>query len=497
MSTTTETVTWSQYKPQETQRRLSRSSTITPSVSEYRSGFSKTAFGNIELEEIPDKQGNITRATSNLESNSYPKALDPDACPPKRSIALVLLNNLMSEMSLTIALPISAAYTEILGGTDAFSGLVIGIPTMISLVCLYPMLRFANPKSANGYTLYFRPLIVSCISQIIGHLLYSLAYRAQWLYLILIGRMCSGVGFTMFLYHKTYLTDKNFVGQNRSTFLATLNILAQILGSMAGAFLGGILAKASMHLTDPIWNQYTAGSWFMLFIWIVYSIFLSIFFKEVRVGNTATNVRKPESFTGKTAPLSFKQKFMLCFLSMAAFISIFNVAGYQTSVPIYAKALYHYNPFQSGNFLSLSSLVIAPFVFFSTFLSKWLEDRQIMLYGFMMGIVALIVHLVLDAVHKIPVQPYFVLYSIMQFGFSVGSAPLVSLATKQLHPKYHMITGVVVQVGISIGETVGSICGGAIFDITTVGFIAMNLGIALLVFIQLLYLWTFIKTKTG
>ncbi|CAA21054.1 transmembrane transporter [Schizosaccharomyces pombe] len=497
MSISIETITKrNQYRVDQPQRQPSRLSTVA-SISEYQSDYSKTVFEEIELEVIPNKQNISTRSFRNDGNDSDPQTLDPDAYPPKRSIAFVLLNSILSDMSMSTALPISAAYTEILGGTDAFSGLVIGIPTMISLVCLYPMLRFANPKSANGYTLYFRPLIVSCISQIIGHLLYSLAYRAQWLYLILIGRMCNGVGFTMFLYHKKYLTDKHFVGQNRSTFLATLNILAQTVGFMAGSFLGGLLAKACMHLTNPIWNQYTVGSWFMLFAWCIYGILLSIFFKEIRADGNDSSARKPENFNGQAVKLSYTHKFMLVFLSMVAFISYFNIAGYQASVPIYAKELYHYNAFQSGNFLSLSALVIAPLVFLSTFLSKWAEDRDMMLYGFILGILALVVHLVLDVLHKVRVQPYFVLYSAMQFGFSIGSAPLISLATKQLHPKYHILVGIIVQIGISAADTVGAICGGAIFDITTVGFIALNLGIAVLVFIQLLFLWNSIKTKTG
>jgi hypothetical protein len=31
---------------------------------------------------------------------------------------------------------------------------------------------------------------------VLGNILYALAYKAEWLYLILIGRMVSGMGFT-------------------------------------------------------------------------------------------------------------------------------------------------------------------------------------------------------------------------------------------------------------------------------------------------------------
>ncbi|EPY52739.1 MFS transporter [Schizosaccharomyces cryophilus OY26] len=465
-----------------------------------RAGNEEPFTENIELHTLPSKQKQTQiededEITTTQTGPYYPEE-DPDKYPPKRSIALILINNLMSEMSATTALPISAAYTQYLGGTDAFSGLVIGIPTLVSLVLMYPMLRFANPKSANGYTLYFRPMFTSCFAHIIGHLLYSLAYRAHWIYLILIGRMFNGIGFTMFLYHKKYLSDKEFVGRNKSTFLSTLNILAQTLGFMSGAFIGGTLAKASRNIHSPYWNEYTAGSWFMLIAWGVYMVFLKSFFIEILPENNRSVTHREGTSGEQTVRLSLIQKIFVSFLFLTAFVCYFTIMGYQTSIPIYAGRLYNYNAFQTGNFLALSSLVIAPFILLSTFLSKWLEDRQIMLLGVLIGIIALVLHLILDAVHKIPVQPYFLLYSVMSFGFSVGSAPLVSLSSKQLHPKFQILVSIVVQVGVSLADTVGAITGGAIYNITTIGFIAMNLGLAVLVFIELLCLWNSIKEKT-
>ncbi|WBW74539.1 transmembrane transporter [Schizosaccharomyces osmophilus] len=455
---------------------------------------------NIELQTLPNKQKQkqtqVEEVSTTTEAGMYYFEEDPNMLPPKRSIAFILINNLMCEMTATTALPISAAYTQYLGGTDAFSGLVIGIPTLVSLAFMYPMLLFANPKSAHGYTLYFRPLLISCFSQIIGHMLYSLAYRAHWVYLILIGRMFNGIGFTMFLYHKKYLADKEFVGRNRSTFLSTLNILAQTLGFMSGAFIGGVLAKASRNSKNLYWNEYTAGSWFMLIAWAVYMVFLKLFFKEVLPVNNRDLTQRAEANQGRGIRLSFVQKCFVVFLFLAAFSCYFTVMGYQTSIPIYASRAYDYNPFQTGNFLALSSLVVAPFILFSTLLSRWLEDRQIMLLGVLLGTIALVVHLILDAVHKLPVQPYFVIYSLMTFGFGVGAAPFMSLSSKQLHPKFQILVSIVVQVGISLADTVGAITGGAIYNITTVGFIAMNLGLAVLVLIALLCLWNSIKEKT-
>ncbi|EPX72681.1 membrane transporter [Schizosaccharomyces octosporus yFS286] len=481
------------------QRRHTASSGPTRRASAFSRTEDMEPVGeSIELRPLSSKQKQL-QAEDNLttvEAGMHYFEEDQDMLPPKRSIAFILINNMMCEMSATTALPISAAYTQYLGGTDAFSGLVIGIPTLVSLAFMYPMLLFANPKSAHGYTLYFRPLFTSCFAHIIGHLLYSLAYRAHWIYLILIGRMFNGIGFTMFLYHKKYLADKYFVGRNRSTFLSTLNILAQTLGFMSGAFLGGVLAKASQNSRNSYWNEYTAGSWFMLIAWGVYMIFLKVLFKEVLPDDNRDVSHRAEASQAQSIRLSFLQKCFIIFLFLAAFTCYFSIMGYQTSIPIYASRAYNYNPFQTGNFLALSSLVITPFILFSTLLSKWLEDRQIMLLGVLLGALALVIHLILDAVHKLPVQPYFVLYSLMTFGYGVGAAPFMSLSSKQLHPKFQILVSIVVQVGVSLADTVGAITGGAIYNITTVGFIAMNLGLAVLVLIVLLCLWNSIKEKT-
>ena len=46
---------------------------------------------------------------------------------------------------------------------------------------------------------YKLPLHISCGASIIGHILYACAYKANWLYLILLGRIVSGLAFSMYV----------------------------------------------------------------------------------------------------------------------------------------------------------------------------------------------------------------------------------------------------------------------------------------------------------
>jgi hypothetical protein len=151
-------------------------------------------------------------------------------------------------MSFFIIVSSSNAYAEHLGGDATFSGVVIGIPTVFSGLILIPMTKYDR----GGYV---RPLHFICAMAILGHILYGLAYRANWLYLILLGRIVNGFAFTGFLYTKRYCTDPRFVGMRRRTTLASFLVLGQGLGMSAGPFLGGLLYKVGF--ANRIFNGFT------------------------------------------------------------------------------------------------------------------------------------------------------------------------------------------------------------------------------------------------
>lgn len=54
----------------------------------------------------------------------------------------------------------------------------------------------------------------------LGNIIYGLAYRSNFLYLILIGRIVAGFGFIAFMYSKRYCSDHRIVGIRRRTTLA-------------------------------------------------------------------------------------------------------------------------------------------------------------------------------------------------------------------------------------------------------------------------------------
>lgn len=138
------------------------------------------------------------------------------------------------QISFFIIVSSSNAYAQHLGGTSTFSGLVIGIPTVFSGLALLPLLKLDQ----GGYKI---PLHFACGASLLGHVLYGLAYRANFLYLILIGRIVSGFGFTFWMYSKRYCSDHRIVGVRRRTTLAGWLVVGQAVGFSLGPFVGGLL----------------------------------------------------------------------------------------------------------------------------------------------------------------------------------------------------------------------------------------------------------------
>ncbi|EEB07914.1 membrane transporter [Schizosaccharomyces japonicus yFS275] len=444
----------------------------------------------------------VGNSDSHLEYASSQKSqnrsfIEANHTPPKISIALILLNSFLLDVSLTIVVPTSAAYTEHLGGKASFSGLTIGIPNLIALLFMWPVIRFASPKSAHGYTLYFRPLVISGVSSIVGNLFYVFAGKSNVLYFILIGRILNGAAFTMFLFHKRYLTDKLLVGVNKRTFLGGLNILAQTFGMMAGPFIGGLMAKATIHSKNAIWNQYTSGTWVWTGVWVVYLIASAFLFKEVTGNGIAQETTQPENDTPSESQvkLSKTNKFMLFTLSLAAFVSYFTIDGYQTSIPIYTEKQFGFSNFASGNFLALGALVIAPFVLCSSYMSRWLGDREIVLYSLLLGLFGVLLHIILISAHAVTTVSYFFSYVIMFLGLSITVGPLLSLLSKQLHPRYHELAGFSIQFAVCTSNTIGSVCGSSIYSITPIGFAILCLAQVVLCLTCFPFLWSKLKTK--
>ncbi|OSX62819.1 hypothetical protein POSPLADRAFT_1140707 [Postia placenta MAD-698-R-SB12] len=202
--------------------------------------------------------------------------------PKTMSLVIVLLASALLQVSFFIVVSSSDQYAQHLGGTATFSGLVIGIPTVFSGLALVPLMKLDQ----GGYK---RPLHFACASAFLGNVLYSLAYRANFLYLILLGRIVSGFGFTFWMYSKRYCSDPRIVGVRRRTMLAGWLVLGQGGGMTIGPFFGGLFYKVGF--SNGVFNGYTAPTWVLAGVWAVFWVFSALCFEDVpAVSRTAQDI---------------------------------------------------------------------------------------------------------------------------------------------------------------------------------------------------------------
>ncbi len=126
---------------------------------------------------------------------------------------------------------------------------------------------------------YAKPFNIAYAAAIVGNVIYALAYRSNWLYMILIGRIVSGFGFISFMYSKRYCSDSRIIGLRRRTTLASWLVVGQAFGFSAGPFFGGLLYKIGFH--NKVFNGVTSPGWIMAGIWALFWALSNVIFKDV------------------------------------------------------------------------------------------------------------------------------------------------------------------------------------------------------------------------
>ncbi|KAH7879907.1 major facilitator superfamily domain-containing protein [Lentinula edodes] len=379
---------------------------------------------------------NVTQVLSSVD--------DPELKLPKRSsLVIILLANALLQISFFIIVSSSNEYALHLGGTSTFSGVVIGIPTVFSGLTLIPLMKYDR----GGYGL---ALNISCAASISGMVLYACAYKANWLYLILLGRITSGVGFAMWMYCKRFCSDPRIVGIRRRTTLASWLMVGNGVGMGLGPLFGGIFYRyvGFGKGTGNVWNGFTSPAWVLAGLWAVYWVAVRIWFDDViekpsiesdpenieledktpvqlmdntsnddPVNASGTSFRHhvrpspsssnmpsrspspPTEHSGKLELGQWASVVCICWFAMASF---FILGAWEANIPVYGSVDPHLNftPFSAGNFLGIGALACFPFFVLNVFLARRVQDRYTLMFGAGLGGAALIVFLVLVSLDK-------------------------------------------------------------------------------------------------
>ncbi|KAH7915683.1 major facilitator superfamily domain-containing protein [Hygrophoropsis aurantiaca] len=454
---------------------------------------------------------------------------NPDFKLPKMaSLIIICCMNVLLQLSFFIIVSSSNKYAEYLGGDATFSGIVIGIPTVFSMLTLIPLTRFTQLLGK-----YTRPLHLSCGAGIIGNVLYAIAYRTNCLYLILVGRCVLGISFSMWMYCKRYCSDPRIVGIRRRTTLASSQVIGQGFGMSAGPFLGGLLYKVGF--ANRTFNGYTSPGWLMAGLFLIFWIFVTVFFEDVpdqpqsielqpisdpapsfvgddTEGNplaapplvpsaTSTRPASPvqETFREQLSQISRSQWGVIacmCWFSMGCF---FILGSWEAGLPVYGASVpqLNWSPFAAGNFIALGGITCFPFLLANLAFARRIQDRNLLAFGSFLGLTGLVIFLSLFVTSNINYGSLFACWWTVALGFNLATTVTLSLLSKQLPPGWNTRTSLAIQYSNYTGRVTGAIWGGSGVSVGMKNFVGVEIAIVGIGAVLFTSFWRDLKAKTG
>ncbi|GAO49928.1 MFS general substrate transporter [Saitoella complicata NRRL Y-17804] len=447
---------------------------------------------------------------------SEERSLDPDfKLPHLPSLTIILLSNVLLQLSFYITIPSLSSFTRHLGGTNTFSGLCIGIPPLLAVALTYPVLRLGR----GHYTF---PLHLCCGSMLVGNILYGCAYRAHSLWMMFAGRLAFGGGFVFFMYQKRFVADGRYVGVRRRTTLSGSLVVGQGVGTILGPWLGGVLYKVGFG--NEVFTGYTAQAWILAAMWLVFWFFAWRYFKEEdpSIVSTLSTTSLPPSSEPQTndkekegaitdltsaAPtepltpftLSLRVKFPMALMSFYACMAFFVLSSWEAFIPVYAASApqFLWSPLSSGNFMALGGLAAFPFLLLNVFAARRVQDRWILVGMSLFGIGGLAIFLSTHETGKVTYAPFFITWFMTVLAFNTLTSIPVSLLSKHLPPEWVTRTSIMVQMSMYTGRVTGAVWGGAGMKVGPVAELALEMGLVGLGVAGVVVLWGGLMAKKG
>jgi len=375
-------------------------------------------------------------------------------------------------------------------------------------------------------------LHLCCATAMVGNILYALAYRAHFLYLILISRIVTGVSFAQFMYIKRYCSDPRIVGVRRRTTLAGWLVVGQSIGFTVGPFAGGLLYKVGFG--NAICNGYTSPGWVMAAVWLIFWVVIAVLFEDVprhdrphvlipkkrilpppprsevvveaETGATTLSSAPVESAQDTTSPendvppevnISARQWAITATMCWFAMTCFFVLGAWEANIPIFAARKFGASPFVAGNLIALGGACTFPFMFVNVVLARRVQDRYIPAAGCALGLIGLLVAIPVTGMGHATLGGLFASWFFVALGFNLASTVTISLLSKQMPHEWNGKISMFIQYSNNSGRVSGAIWGGAGVDVGMTRYLGLQialLGIGALMFMTL---WKEMKAKTG
>ncbi|KAF9601518.1 hypothetical protein IFM89_020313 [Coptis chinensis] len=185
------------------------------------------------------------------------------------SLFLNLANTFLYMVNTYIVVPTADNYAMSLGAAPTVCGVVIGAMAVAQVFSSVYFSAWSNKS-------YFRPLVFSSIVLLLGNVLYALAYDLDSIAILLIGRLCCGLGSARAV-NRRYISDcvpLKIRMQASASFVS-----ASALGMACGPALAGLL-QTKFKIYKITFNDNTLPGWVMAIAWLIYLVVLWFTFKE-------------------------------------------------------------------------------------------------------------------------------------------------------------------------------------------------------------------------
>ncbi|KAK0580915.1 hypothetical protein LWI29_007695 [Acer saccharum] len=185
------------------------------------------------------------------------------------SLLLNLVNTFLYMVNTYIIVPTADNYALSLGAAATVCGVIIG---SMAVAQVFSSVYF----SAWSNRSYLRPLVFSSVILLVGNTLYALAYDLNSITILLIGRLCCGLGSARAV-NRRYISD--CVPLKLRMQASAGFVSASALGMACGPALA-CLFQTNFKIYKITFNEDTLPGWFMAVAWLVFLLWLWISFRE-------------------------------------------------------------------------------------------------------------------------------------------------------------------------------------------------------------------------
>ncbi|OQR84467.1 Major Facilitator Superfamily (MFS) [Achlya hypogyna] len=327
--------------------------------------------------------------------------------PSEFSRWLNMMSTFLYMTNYYIVAPTAGDYAELLGGSAALSGIVVGMTPVSSMLSAVLYSWWAN-KSFKA------PLLFSTGCLIVGNLLYALALTYNSFAMVLVGRVLNGLGGARSI-NRRYIAD-NYSREER-TVGSALFVTYSALGMSAGPAVAAALDYLpGMKIFGALVTVETSPGWLMFGVWSLY--FVAIFVAFVEPDRSARDKIMAERSrsvvaleSGRTASASEHTPLTTRSASEPSLASLWKNVPVVTTLCIYVVLklvlellitsatgivdwYFHWGSTSAGIFLAFLGLLMFPSNLLVGYLSYRYLDGELILYSeifMLVGIIGIVV----------------------------------------------------------------------------------------------------------